>query len=513
MLLLREGALFMLDAKITQMSATDVGAWDFEADVVVAGYGIAGVSAAIEVARSGAEVLVLERSAGWGGAASMAGGFIYLGGGTPLQEALGFHDTPENMKAFMKAALGPGVDEEKINLYCDESVEHYNWLVEAGVVFKESFWGQPGWEPPYDDGLMYSGGENAAPFSASIPPAPRGHVPQMSSKKTGEQGGGYMLMKPLIETAEKLGVQAEYDLRVQSLIVDSAGRAVGVTSKRYGKDVYVKARRGVVLAMGSFAYNDEMVRSNAPRILGRPAASIEAHDGRAIQMGQSLGAKTAHMDATEVAFFCDPQLLVRGILVNARGQRYITEDTYPGRIGQATLFHQDNQAFLIIDEVAFEEGSVSESSTPELLLQPTWVGETIEELETEMGLPGGSLSSTIELYNRYAIDGTDPLLGKDPRWVKPIGTPIAAIDLRGRTGGFTLGGLLTDIDSRVLHVSGKPIPGLFAAGRCTSGVCAGGYASGTSLGDGSFFGRRAGLSAAREITGQQVPEPALSTNV
>ncbi|WP_420106903.1 FAD-binding protein [Glutamicibacter nicotianae] len=69
---------------------------------------------------------------------------------------------------------------------------------------------------------------------------------------------------------------------------------------------------------------------------------------------------------------------------------------------------------------------------------------------------------------------------------------------RGRTGGFTLGGLKTDADSRVLHVSGAPIPGLFAAGRCTSGVCAGGYASGTSLGDGSFFGRRAGISAAQE---------------
>ncbi len=44
---------------------------------------------------------------------------------------------------------------------------------------------------------------------------------------------------------------------------------------------------------------------------------------------------------------------------------------------------------------------------------------------------------------------------------------------------------------------GRTIPGLFAAGRCTAGVCAGGYASGASLGDGSFFGRRAGIGAAR----------------
>ncbi|RYE74933.1 MAG: FAD-binding protein, partial [Oxalobacteraceae bacterium] len=212
---------------------------------------------------------------------------------------------------------------------------------------------------------------------------------------------------------------------------------------------------------------------------------------------QALGADTAHMDATEVAFFCDPQLMVRGILVNGRGQRYIPEDTYPGRIGQATLFQQDNQAFLVIDEAAYDEGMNAESSSAQLRAQPTWVAETVEELEAEMGLPAGSLQSTVDLYNRHAAEGSDPVLGKKSEWVKPIVGPFAAIDLRGRTGGFTLGGLKTTVDSEVLHVSGAPIPGLFAAGRCTSGVCAGGYASGTSLGDGSFFGRRAGISAAR----------------
>ncbi|MGW8592893.1 FAD-dependent oxidoreductase [Dietzia sp. NPDC055877] len=486
----------MADGTINPMSALEFATWDFEADVVIAGYGIAGVTAAIEAARAGADVLVLERTGGWGGAASLAGGFIYLGGGTPLQKACGFDDSVDNMKTFLKAALGPGADDAKIDAYCEGSVDHYNWLVEAGVPFKESFWSQPGWEPPYDDGLAYSGGENAAPFNTWVDPAPRGHVPQMSNKKSGEQGGGYMLMKPLVETAENLGVRAEFDLRVQRLVADDSGRVVGVVAKRYGTDLAIRARKGVVLAMGSFAYNDEMVRSHAPRIFGRPAASIEAHDGRAIQIGQALGADTAHMDAAEVAFFCDPQLMVRGILVNGRGQRFIAEDTYPGRIGQATLFEQNNEAFLIIDEAAYEEGIAADTATEQLRTRPTWVAETVEELETEMGLPAEALQSTVELYNRHAAMNSDPVLGKKSEWVKPIVGPFAAIDLRGRTGGFTLGGLKTTVDSEVLHVSGEPIPGLFAAGRCTAGISAGGYVSGASLGDGSFFGRRAGISAA-----------------
>ncbi|WP_435278153.1 FAD-dependent oxidoreductase [Rhodococcus yananensis] len=478
------------------LSADEITSWDHEADVVVAGYGIAGVSASIEAARAGADVLVLERTGGWGGAASLSGGILYLGGGTRLQKALGFEDTPENMKAFMLAALGPGADEAKISEYCDGSVEHYEWLVANGVVFKESFWGEPGWEIPGDDGLMFSGGENAAPFNEIATPAPRGHVPQMSDKRTGEKGGGYMIMEPLSRVAAELGVRAEYDVRVQRLVVDRDGRVVGVAAKQYGKELTVRARRGVVLATGSFAYNKEMVAAYAPQLEGRPGAAIEEHDGRAIRMAQALGADLAHMDATEVAFFGDPQLMARGILVNGRGQRYVPEDTYPGRIGQLTLLKNDNRAFLIIDESSYEAGCAATSSTPFFRFHPKWVAETVEELESDMGLPGGTLQTTVEVYNRHAADGVDPVLGKKSEWVKPIGTPVAALDLRNCTAGFTLGGLRTTVNSEVLHVSGEPIPGLFAAGRCTSGVCAWGYASGTSLGDGSFFGRRAGVSAA-----------------
>ncbi len=145
--------------------------------------------------------------------------------------------------------------------------------------FKEEFWGEPGWEPGGDEGLMYSGGENAAPFKDLIPPAPRGHLPQMDNKKTGERGGGYMLMKPLVDTAEKLGVKAEYDVRVQTVAVDEDGRVVGVVARRYGRQFTVRARRGVVLAMGSFAFDEDMVRDNAPVLVGRPGSAIDAHDG------------------------------------------------------------------------------------------------------------------------------------------------------------------------------------------------------------------------------------------
>ncbi|HJT95397.1 MAG TPA: FAD-dependent oxidoreductase [Mycobacterium sp.] len=478
-------------------SADEIQHWDHEADVVIAGYGIAGAAAAVEAAGAGADVLVLERTGGWGGAAAMAGGFIYLGGGTGLQRDCGFDDSVDNMAAFLNAAMGPGADEKRIADYCTGSVEHFDWLVRCGVPFKPVFWGEPGWEPPADEGLMYTGGENAYPFNTIAAPAPRGHVPQMANKRAGEASAGYMLMKPLVDTATSRGVQSVYDIHVQSLVVQSDGRVTGLTARRYGKSIAVRARRGVVLACGSFAYNDAMVTQYAPRLAGRPAASIEQHDGQAIRIAQALGADLAHMDATEVAFLIDPQQTVRGILVNGRGQRYVPEDTYSGRIGQLTLYQQDDTAFLIIDGDAQQEAMAATSATPFLKRQATWVCETVTELEHQIGLPDGSLQSTVSAYNVAAARGEDPLLHKKSEWVKPIGTPVGAIDLRGSCAGFTLGGLLTSLDAEVLHVSGEPIPGLFAAGRTTSGLAAWGYASGISLGDGSFYGRRAGRSAAK----------------
>ena len=485
-----------MDNDVRPRSAADVEHWDLEADVVIVGYGIAGAAAAVEAASTGADVLVLERMGGWGGAAAMAGGFIYLGGGTDLQKACGFDDSVENMAAFLNVAMGPGADERRIADYCAGSVAHYDWLVSCGVPFKPEFWGEPGWEPPGDQGLMFTGGENAFPFNTVAKPAPRGHVPQMSDKKAGEKSGGYMLMKPLVETGAAAGVRAVYDVRATNLVVGADGRVVGLIAQQYGKNVAVRARRGVVLASGSFAYNDAMVMQYAPRLAGRPAASIEQHDGQSIRMAQALGADLAHMDATEVAFLIDPQQTVRGILVNGRGQRYVAEDMYSGRIGQVTLYHQDDTAYLIIDGDAQDEAMAATSATPFLKRPATWVCDTIADLEGEMGLPTGSLQATVAAYNAAAERGEDPLLHKKPEWLKPIGAPVGAIDLRGSCAGFTLGGLQTTLDGEVLHVAGDPIPGLFAAGRCTAGVAAWGYASGVSLGDGSFYGRRAGRAAA-----------------
>ena len=254
-------------------------------------------------------------------------------------------------------------------------------------------------------------------------------------------------MKPLVETAD--GGRHARPIRRSGAasIVESDGRVVGVRARQYGSEMTIRARRGVVLATGSFAYNDAMVAQYAPRIAGRPAASIEQHDGQAIRMAQALGADLAHMDATEVAIFIDPQQLVRGILVNGRGQRYVAEDTYPGRVGQLTLYHQDNTAYLIIDSDAQDEAMNSWS--PKLMLDrrrgwptpwPTWNATSVwRPVHCRRRWPPTTTAPRAARTHccTRSPSGSDRSGRRSERSTcarTPAGSPSAACDLAGRRG-------------------------------------------------------------------------------
>jgi 3-oxo-5alpha-steroid 4-dehydrogenase len=471
---------------LTPLERSEVGPFELETDVLVAGFGAAGSCAAHAAREAGSQVLIAERASGAGGAAALSEGIVYLGGGTPVQAACGFEDTVDNMVRYLMAACGPEPDEAKIAAYAEGSLGHFDWLVDQGVEYDARLDPETQMAPSGTEGLVWSGGEDAWPFNDIAVPAPRGHL----AKTT--RSTGWLLMQKLAEAAFAAGAAVSYDTRVERLIVED-GRVVGAMATRYGERMAVKAHRGVVLTAGGFIWNDEMLRRHAPTLLlGTWKVGTEADDGRGIEMAQAVGARVKNMHAGEVSLpIIPPRQLIEGIIVDGAGQRFINEDTYMGRVGQAALYERDATCFLVIDEAGYQPNWMG--------LAASWVCETVGELETEMGLPAGSLEATLTLYNGHAALGADPVFHKRRERVRPLVPPLGAFDLRRGSAPyapFTLGGLETTVSGAVLGLSGAPIPGLFAAGRSTAGICSFGYASGLSLGDSTFFGRRAGTSAA-----------------
>jgi len=480
----------MQDQDRLRRDERDVPHWDLECDVLIVGYGCAGACAAIEAAEAGAEVVVLERAGGAGGTSALSGGFLYLGGGTPLQRALGFDDDAENMFKYMMAACGPRPDESLIAPYCEESVEHFEWIVKRGVPFKESFF--EGAHEPFDSdcGLAFSGSEHVHPFREIARPAPRGHAPQ----KIRDKGG--LLMRHLIAAAEAAGVQMHVQSRCDELVIARDGRVLGAVASTLDGRRTVRARKGVVLAAGGFIYNDGMLERYAPALTKcRVKIGTEHDDGLGIRLGLAAGGEAIRMDAGDISMaIFPPNELRRGIFVNEFGQRFLNEDVYMGRAGEYVLLHQNAKAYLIVDDDCFHR--------PEFFpVEIAGTGENIAELEAELGFAKGSLQSTVAFYNEHAARGEDPLFHKGQNYLSPLDSaPFGAIDLsadRLEYPAFTLGGLRINARAEVLYSGGDPIAGLYAAGRTTSGIVKQGYSSGMSLGDASFFGRRAGRNAAR----------------
>ena len=473
----------------------DVPGWDLETDVIIVGFGAAGACAAIEAQQAGAEVVVLEVTGVGGGSASLSGGEVYVGGsgGTDVQREHGFEDATEDFQRYLMMAGGAAADAERVGMYAEHAAAHFNWLREQGVPFKGTYLPGKWIEPDTDDTLIWSGNENAWPYVNHCKPAPRGHTVQFAG-----WGGGQLLMETLCARAESLGVQVRYDSRVLALVVDGQRRVVGLVSRESGEPRFMRARRGVILCAGGFISNSSMVQRFVPAAADcELQVSAGNDDGSGIRMGMSVGAATLNMQEffTTLPYF-PPVSLVKGIFINERGQRFVNEDCYHGRVAHHVMGQPNGRAWLLVDNEIFSRPLAQED------IPVAAVGESWEEVEQELGLPAGTLVHTVEQFNRHAADGADPEFHKTAEWLRPLTEPpFAALsyckgDFKGYA--FTLGGLATRPTGEVLDADGQPIAGLYAAGRTACGLprWGEGYSSGLSLGDSTFFGRRAGVAVA-----------------
>jgi 3-oxo-5alpha-steroid 4-dehydrogenase len=541
----------------------DTFGWDDSADIVVIGFGASGSSAAIQARDDGADVLIVERFDG-GGAAAYSGGVIYAAN-TRYQKAAGIEDTATEMYKYLSLEVGDAVRPETLYRYCEQSATNLDWLASLGVEFQGSLHVGKTTYPDEDKYLYYSGSETVPANAAVAKPAPRGH-------RTKARGfSGYALFEKLKAAAYRKGVRVATHSRAMRLLTDRAGAVIGVEvltldeasrsahqkqyrivhpwrpfkSKQVVKAIKtardleesrgvrraIRARNGVILACGGFSYNIPMLIKYMPVIANTfhalmPNASIGC-DGSGMQLGESVGGATRlmtkHLVARQIS---PPASAVKGLMVNAKGERFINEDIYLARLGNAIVEQLGAKAWLIVDNKLYWD--IVRESLPSkkgvvifkyyglptlinIIFGGTKKARTIEALARKCGLPPDALKSTVSASNAAIDAGQPDPAGKNPDYVCRIDRgPYRALnnDTSNPTTFppfFTLGGLCVDEETgAVLTKGGRPVKGLYAAGRTAVGVCSNAYfSSGVSLQDCVFSGRR----AARAARGSKLARP------
>ena len=541
--------------------------WDLEANVVCVGAGIGGIAAAITAHDHGANALVLERSDQVGGVTALSLGELWVAGNHHAL-ALGIEDSPESGFRYLK----------RLSMDYGEDAAILNNVVHARVALKY-FEDEIGLEsrvirncPDYyygvtSDGVAEGRLLEVLPFPAATlgewqsrtrvsPLVPyglthedmfgNGGVANMSTWDYGlmaerltrdERCLGAGLAAYFVKGAIDRGIAMLTGVNVQELIGDGS-RIVGVRATKDGRDFFVKADRGVVLAVSSYERN-----ANYNKTLGQQlnleSMVFPSIDGANFRLAGPVGARIARVpDITSLGFrilgeeqasgdplwrsALQPIGLPHTIVVNRTGRRFGNEAFYRAIlyavdiIDGGTQIHPNFPCWAIFDSQAREKypfGSVMPGQDlPEGLGAKA---DSIAELARKIGVDAQALTRTIGAFNGYCETSEDPEFhrGSHPwsAWMcgdpyqKPhpnfgplVKPPFYAVELH-RIGGSAIpaAGVVADHQARAIGWDEKPIEGLYVAGNSAARLETGAaMQSGVSNARGMTHGYLAGRHAA-----------------
>ena len=472
-------------------------------DLLIIGAGISGLSAALEAARAGASVLVVDMSTVGGGHAILSNGAVSMVG-TPLQERRKVADSPALAeKDFL--ARGEDNDTRWVAAYVRDSREWlYDWLTDLGVSFENL----------------------ARPAGNSVP---RLHL---------TRGKGLGLVEPIYRACLlQPNIRFRWATMAEDLIIRD-GRVTGVRvrdlRRRTRHDLHA---RNVIVATGGFQSNLKTVLGNWPSELPRPGRLLVGAAHSATGSGHDLvrraNGSVAHLDHqwNYVLGLPDPRdpsrtrglaaFNLNAIWVNADGKRF-TPELGDEKLGLRALLNQPGGTYWsVFDEKGKDGFSITLAGyenlnevrqlvygTPDVVQ----TAASLDKLAVAIGAPPENLRATVSRYNELTIKGIDVDFQAFGEKTFPKPTPIDtppfyAVQFFPLTRK-SMGGVDVDMDCRVLDRSGRVIPGLFAVGEVTGFAGINGKAAleGTFLGPGIYMGRIAGRRIAQDIGRPRPPD-------
>jgi succinate dehydrogenase/fumarate reductase flavoprotein subunit len=448
-------------------AASDV---DVDADVLVIGAGMAGLTAAATAAAYGGRVVVVEAATDVGGSAALSGGLLWTARSFEALRTENPRGSPELGRVLMEGFA--------------EGVE---WIRSLGIEV----------------------GPETTPLQI---PHGRGRVVDIigylqACRRVVLDGDGIVVL----------------NARVRRLRFHRDAVAGAVVADRDG-DLVVSAR-STILCTGGFQGDRQLRRDH----IGAGAADIVVRsnpysDGAGLRLAATAGAATStdmhgfygHVLARPLARAFEPRDFIRlsqsiysgfGIIVNVEGRRFVDESRGYYRNAQA-LVGQPQQRAIVIGDRWVRETYATQRTSPgmehwdrpkEAEAEGCRVASAddpvgLAERVAEWGYPGPAVAATLADYNRAVSGGTDVLTpARSHNRVALVAPPFFAVEVQPAIT-FTHGGIAINDRTEVLDRRSRTVPGLLAAGADAGGVYSEGYAGGLSMA--LVFGRRAAFSSA-----------------
>jgi fumarate reductase flavoprotein subunit len=454
-----------------------------DAEVVVVGAGIAGLSAALSAAEAGAKTILLEKTATFQ-ARGHDNAFI----GSRLQAKLGIKiDKDEIILNLVKYGANKP-DQRLIRMWAEGSGKTADWLMDmtdvAGIEVIIKQYPPP---PAFNNVTEYY---------------PQYHV-------THHYHNERPVAKCLLDNAAKKGVVTYFKTRAKQLLRKEKGRVTGVIAQNEaGEYLQFNAAKAVILCTGDYGNNAEMMAKYCPQT-AYLAPMILTSTGDGHMMAMWIGAVMEPGPHTPMIHGpAGPLLSAAYLQVNLLGERFQNEDV-PIQSNVNAVERQPNRvAWQVFDSkypvelpyhgLGLGKIIIATEKIRQEVAKIAITANSIEELAVKTQLPIETFKATVKRYNELARLGKDLDFGKRPDRLSPIDKPPYYAGKSGYSLLTVLGGLNINDRLQPLDKNWEVIPGIYLAGNTMGNRFAVDYPTmcpGLSHGMAIHFGRIAGLNA------------------
>ena len=561
--------------------------WDELVDLLVLGTGAGGLSAAVTAANEGLSTLVLEKSEFLGGTTAYSAGTCWIPNNR-FQRAAGITNDATVAGGYLDTLVGDKAPREVRESYLANGSAAIDYFDEIGVRFWHSrtvvdyhpeipgaSLGGRALEPETFDGRRL-GRDNFRRVRWPVPEfalfggtmmVRRAEVNQLLTMLQGSPKpsllalrlgarwakdrlryprgtrlamGNALVANLFHQLLERQG-RVWFNATATRLLTDDDGRVVGAVVAHQGRELRLRARRGVVLAGGGFSASSQWRGRYLPSPTPQYTRAAESSTGDTLSLAQAVGGTLSEPRDDNAFWFPSsigrrkdgstavfPHIWDRAkpgiVAVNSGGRRFVDESVSYHRFTRA--MYESNSttlsvpAWLVIDSRALKRYGLGmiRPKLPKAYLRKylrsgyLHRGASIGELAARIGVDPDGLQRTVTDNNRYARTGIDSEFGKgsspfglqygDPDRqpnanLGPIEqAPFYALALVPTPLGTSLG-LRTDAEAQVVDAAGAPIPGLYACGNDAASMSASEYpGAGCQVGAGLTFGYVAAKHAA-----------------